>query len=92
MDCAQIQDIGNIPTVVDAGSSWIELFRKPHSGKSLAGVFDGVGVTHTLVCDNAKEVSNDKVVTWLQAQRFTKMKSPIHNPRSLDLPNGLCRL
>ena len=90
MDWAYIQEVGNILIIVDAGSGWIEAFQcgdRPTEKDihCLSAIFGRFGAPHTLVSDNAKEIINDKVVTWLQAQSCTKLESPIYNPRS----NGL---
>ena len=87
IDWAYIQEVGNFLIIVDVGSGWIEAFMCGDWSTEkvihcLSATFGRFGVAHTLVSDNAKDFINDKVVTWLQAQRCTKLESPIDNPRS----------
>ena len=62
MDWAYIQEVGNILINVDAGSGWIEVFicgNRPTEKviHCLSAIFGRFGVLHTLVSDNAKELS-----------------------------------
>ena len=90
IDWAYVKDIGNILTLTDAYSGWLEASILPdRSTKSvisfLRSKFSQFGIPITLVSDNAKEFKSEELSSWLTNIGCRQMFSPEYFPQS----NGL---